>query len=1029
MHNISTNYTSPLAQTGRTRGAVRPAQARAVLPTLAALSVLRPGRAATGGRTTKPQRAMRVTQGLPATMVARAATAGTKRTGVRVRESAGAAQRTAQRDHDTQASGWSELLPAQKEQKTARKPRRQLPARRSGAGSRAGSRRRQRRSGALDDFVVASGPGARAGRNKRDDGDMAIKAPGRPAAPRAAVPVPLGKNNFTRIQDDLNGHYRFVEDVILWGYQGSFLPVGNSTHPFTGVLDGAGHSLRLHMGRLQGDVMLFGAISHSRITLAVTGSYLRAASGSRVALIGEMQHHNRVHITRLEHTVFKAWGYGVVEVGLVASTSGGQNQLVLENIVGNSLMATAVPPSSLCTAPCQHRASVSLGLGTIVSSGNQTLTQMRLINNNLQALVMNSKAPPAQVKSPGQALAAVLGLLGDPRATRARIASRQQELRDNTVRAYAGWERVTSDPADVGRAWKTGIKPEVPGYACASLGYGDLRCSAALPVPGNEWLWVAQAGCHDNIIKAESDAMSELARLALAYGAADDSKVMVIRPSVARVSLVTHTAVRTLLVQHQGLGRNALDVRADGDASVEERSLLGAAQEMVAHLYSGGDAQVPLFARWDYFTQCRSPVVVDTAGYQTKGAICAPFHSSVPVQLVQWNSLEPDDWRQLHRSLRLSSLSFPDQGRVLAPCAFDDSAFHYPDEVLQSLTAADGEWLLVTRQHYPAAPAHDLKGLVRVTRYRVPADGDSRPHSLAKARRGGILLYRPPAGDAVLQGGPPVQALVRGGELYQLYQRGAGQSAQLLSLSFDPPGSHYKLTRYDGMAGQARLLSLEDGELHLWMQQDDIVLAYNLGEEPADNDGWVRWGFDLSDQPGGQILLARAGDWLYSARQQQDRPASLRRAQLGSAGLDPHWRQKWKGGLVSEGMRLVVADGPPQVLPAGTLVDPRAPDVAFQAQVPDGGGCLQWSRTALRPFTGPLTAQPVGQPASQPTGTDDGMPSPTMVVVCAALGAGAGVLLVKCVLFGRRGRRGCRSLLRSCRARPRTAPAAPWKTK
>ena len=82
-----------------------------------------------------------------------------------------------------------------------------------------------------------------------------------------------------------------------------------------------------------------------------------------------------------------------------------------------------------------------------------------------------------------------------------------------------------------------------------------------------------------------------------------------------------------------------------------------------------------------------------------------------------------------------------------------------------------------------------------------------------------------------------------------------------------------------------------------------------MGQEPLDNgSSWLHWGFDLSDQPGHGTLLARAGDWLYSLRQQDDPPARLRRRPVTTGALDSRWQQVWPGNA-TDALRLAVASG------------------------------------------------------------------------------------------------------------------------
>ena len=245
------------------------------------------------------------------------------------------------------------------------------------------------------------------------------------------------------------------------------------------------------------------------------------------------------------------------------------------------------------------------------------------------------------------------------------------------------------------------------------------------------------------------------------------------------------------------------------------------------------------------------------------------------------------------------------------------------------------------------------------------------------------MLYQPRAQDPALQQGAPVASLVQNRYLFHWYQS-EGQPAQLVILPRRVSNGHYELAQYEELAGQPRLLSNERGGLDLWSQGDnDTLLVYALGSNPTSNISRLRWGFDLSEQPGGPMLLARSRQWLYSLRQEDGQPASLRRWQLDwdDLTLDRDWQPVWPGN-VSESQRLVAANGYLSAVPAGVLPDPHRPGIGWQARVPTSGGCLQWTRLALEHYPLPAEAR-VLTPGTAPSPVSSSA-SPTTTATLAA---------------------------------------------
>ena len=944
MLNPVSVYHSNTTQTRSTGCAFAHCAARVLLQTATSLSVAGPGRAAGGrsGRRIADRKHSRASPAVQSAQSARQQMSEERRSARRVRPSSRSTGRTAN-DRASVHNGPADPS-LKKTGKTGKKGTtgRQQPPRpaggRTGSTAAAGSRRRQRPTEALNAVqVTAERRWPAVPQQLPDRAQAPTGRRRRKAASDCAAPIALGQNNFTRLLEDLSACYRLVENVTLTQDLERRLPIGDAGRPFRGRLDGAGHSLGVNLTRAQGDAVLFGALDQSRLHLAVVGAHLETRNGSRAALIGTLGAHNQVTLSRLENSLFHATGEGTVEAALIASTRGGGNRLHLHQARGNRIQARAFPASPACQSGCEHRALASLGLGVLLTGGRDksAVVQRHLHDNQLQAVAGYVSGERAGGHSPATATAGLLAVLGDTPAPDQALYGWQRDLRNNQVLAHAQDRRAAED------------SPGAGGRSCASLGCGSVRCVVASSVASREEgaagarLWLSQTACQNNSVQAQG--------------------------GIARASLASVEPLRFLSVRQMAVGPGqVLALAARGPA---ERALLAPVRETLLRLYSGGDAKLPLLASWDgAINVCRRQSVLDTAGYQVGDFNCHRPDSGNRSGPVRYSSLTPRGWRAAHHSL--DSSGFPCLSFRNSACCGPGSTLHYPQEALQSLAQSASEWFLVTRQRYPWQPENNQQGLLRLTPYRLV--DDSGPQTAAAASAGGVILYQARARDPVLQDSRPLASLVAGHRLYQLYQ-GAGAPIQLTGMAINGTDSHYALIQYETLAGKARLLSMEDGELHLWIEdRNNTVLAYGLGQEPLDNSSrWLHWGFDLSDQPGHHTLLARAGDWLYSLRQQDGQPASLRRRHRGTGALDARWQPVWPGN-VTQALRLVVASGHLRALPAGSLagVDISAP--GFQARVPAAGGCLQWSRMALAHY--PLPADLVstaGAPAPSASPASD----------------------------------------------------------
>jgi len=975
MHNISSNYSPALTQTARTKGGLGPPVVR-VLPTLATLSVLRPSRATTGGRS-KPQRVTGVVQWQPgAPSVAHPVTGtGTKRTGARVRESAGALQRTGNAEHDAPACEPA-ASPVKREQKTGRTKRRRPPARRCGTASCAGSRRKQRRSQALDDFAVvrrqrsAGSPHQKTARNSEQDDQNPDQYRNRPFSTCTGPFVRLRQDNFRSIHDNLDGCYGLEENLVLRGDQArDMFPVGNSTHPFTGFIlsqsiRGVPLYVSVHLERLQGDAVLFGAARDAEIRLYLQDTSLVAHNGSRAALVGELQGNNWLGTTGLHNSLFNATGTGLVQAGLVGTTLGAHNTLAVRGVSGTRMQALAVGASG----SCQPQALASLGLGVLQSSGRQDVFQQGIRDNQLRARADN-----------GWAATAMLGVLGQPHGHSGQLWSLQHQLYDNSLLAEGGQELH-------GGGYTGGSR--------ASLGYGDIPCALPVAAPPGTRLYALQADWVNNSAQAVPGS-HQVATLAADKG--------------TRTSLVATGAVDFVRLQQRGLAPGQLH------GSLEGGSVLPAAREMALSLFSGGDARLPLFAAEPDGPR-HVTGLVDTASFQWAGSGDAHANENA---LVRVNSLQPQGWRAAYEAFRDSASLLPSWPLYIAQwdCLSKSAGggrFHYTGERLESMTRFDGGGLLLTRQRYPWQQDHDLRGLLRVTRYALKDLSFVPPSTQASLDNGGIRLYQPHPRAPLLQDARAGYSLVQDNLLHQLYQK-PGHSPQLVSLALDESDSHYLVRQYDELAGQARLLSVEDGELHLWMQQEanDTLLAYGLGTAPlplaTNTSSWLRWGVDVSAQPGGPVALAREGHWLYAVRQASNGTASLRRWQMEAFALDPDWQPDWPG-RVTPDLRLLLVGRRLVGAGADGLGTP------YRFQLPAAGGCMSRRIGAWPPWRSlpPAAASEEPRPSVASTvsvappssreepsrsGNGDAIPGWPEVAAGVALASGAvlGVGLMGCL--------------------------------
>ncbi|MCY4471280.1 MAG: hypothetical protein OXC07_00430 [Kistimonas sp.] len=937
MNNLSTNAndTYSLIQTGHGGGRVRRSRTQAVLQTAATLSVLGSRKAAPGGRSRRQAGSGGIPGVSRTSPVVRHLIGESKRSGVRVRESAGPCVRTQEKGGQRASAQTSTKAGRQGRRNKRERDRRQLRSveKDAGCSSSPGSRRRQRRSEALDDFpVVRAGRSAplshqhRTRKSAQDDRDPDHpdldphgywKQPLRTCTgPRR---VRLEQDNFHRIHENLDGCYVQVGHVVLRGDQArDIFPVGNSTHPFTGWFYSTHSDLTVQLERSRGDAVLFGAVRDGEITLHMKNSSLVTHDGGRAALFGELQGNSQVGVSLLRNSLFNATGVGAVQAGLVGSVHGAGNFIRVHEILDNRVQAWAQ-----ATNDCQQTAVASLGLGLLRSNGRQDVYQDLVRGNQLQARAGS-----------GWAAAAMLGVLDKPQGHRGHLWSFQRELHDNSVQAAAG------EP-----------QPSCPGGSRASLGYADVPGSLpALASPATR-LYAKQADWVNNRVQAVLEGSQILA--------ADNSSC---------VSQVATAAVEFLQLQQRGLAPGQLQGCTQG------QSLLPATRVAKLFLFSGGNAELPLFPA-EAGLPGNVTGFVDAASYQWRASNDTGTLESKDVRIG--SSLQLAGWREAYETLRYSESLFPPLTRQFEHTCKESrgrgNAFHYPGERLQLMIPVNKQWLLLTRQRYPWQQDHDLKGVLRVTRYR----GEGRVNN-PRVGSETVLLYRPHAGDPQLLDVSAGYSLVQGHQLHLVYQK-AGWSPQVVSLALNETDSDYRVRQYDELAGQARLLSEEDGDLHLWMQQEDkdILLVHGLGTSPMTTDSsnltgstnltnltnltdigiGVRWGFDLSEQPGGTALLARHGQWLYAVRQQQGQRASLRRWRVEDSVMDPDWQLSWPGRATAD-VRLVAAYGRLYALAADSIFS------GLWIQIAAAGGCAHWQWRSFPPSRSLLPAEPAMPPTS-----------------------------------------------------------------
>jgi len=970
MHNFSSVNTSysnnTLAQTGNATGGLGRHRARVLVQVAATLSTLSPGRATS--RAPSKRRAAPLAPLLQTASATDQLPRETRRSGTRVRTSGRCKQRAEKNAAAQKPPSEPQRSKASKNKKTGKAQDLRPAGGRMGSGSSAGSRRQQRRSEALDDFAVVRHRTLADTQQLATDQTVSHRRGRRQAGCTGPV-VPLGQDNFTRIHQNPDGCYRLVETVVIT--DGDALPVGNRTHPFTGNLNTDDHKLSVQLTRQQGDAVVFGAISNSILSLSVTDSRVETLNGSKAALIGEMRSGNRVQIRQLRNSLFNATGEGSVEAGLVASTRGPRNSVNLNNATDNQVLAYA----RSSTGSRSRTALASLGLGTVAAAGSQYINQRELRDNRVQALVGERQLESGEKagNTTQRSSAALLGMIDSSSSLYLDLTSRQTQLHNNFVIAR------TEQPQHSGA--------NGTGFSCASLGYASRRCREA-PLHLNSWkrLDISQADCVNNSVQAWSIKQADEPEPQSPI----DASGLYVPAGLARSSLVSTDILSHVRVRHRAVGPDQLE--ATGNHT--DRFLLAPATRAGTLLFSGGDGQLPLFPSWARPQLEIGGCMIDTAGYQASSFAFAPLPEG-SVGRTEYSSLELGDWPNC---LTLFYTAERYDGRDCLRLA----TTRYPHESLQSLVRlADGGWVLVTRQRYPWKQENDLNGLLRISHFLPPGLDDALPRVDEPRRR--QKDYLPRKAEFVLQPTTPVYSLAHGNQLHQLYH-GSGYPIQVVSLILERVHSndrlapyHFQLAQYD-LPGQARLLSVENKALNLWMQDaNDTLMAYQLmGYQPEtgarpDMSPPVRRGYDLSDQPGGLALLARAGNWLYSLRQQDDQPASLRRLSVSTGIMDADWQPVWAGNL-TEGLRLIAGEGQLTALPAGTQVNPAAPDSGIQPQVPELGGCLQWTRTTLERHVLTRTSLPVPSstsPSSAPTAAPTAAPTlpssaPTTAVTATA---------------------------------------------
>ncbi|MCY4471756.1 MAG: hypothetical protein OXC07_02900 [Kistimonas sp.] len=287
MNNLSNTSTCLVPATPRS-GALVSHRARVLMRTVTTLTALAP-RLAAQGQCAKHRPETTHRQGCTAVVAVQQPTCkvNARQAGTRVRESSGAHPGV----NDRTVS--QELHPERSFRKKGKKKkgnktgnRCQLPAAGKGitSSASAGSRRKQRRSEALNDFPVVRHR-ASAAPQPLTTVQTVSDRPGRKQGEYTCPVVASGQHACTRIHTNPDRCYQRVATVVM--EDGRERPVAHGIRPCTASLTADDHKLSAQPARSQGDAVVCDTTSSCPLSLAVTASCPQAHDDSRVPYLAD----------------------------------------------------------------------------------------------------------------------------------------------------------------------------------------------------------------------------------------------------------------------------------------------------------------------------------------------------------------------------------------------------------------------------------------------------------------------------------------------------------------------------------------------------------------------------------------------------------------------------------------------------------------------------------------------------------------------------------------------------------------------
>jgi len=847
-------------------------------------------------------------------------------------------------------------------------------------------------------------------------------------------PVPLVSANFTRgIKANLSGNYKLAEPVTLGFSQD--LPLGNETHPFRGTLRGtAENSLEVRMDKpgggdlhvfgslesatidlsvkdsslstIDGSVALFGGFTNnSDLTLRVRNSELIARGGKHAALVARLEENNKIDLMMSDSNLTLSGGSageGPLVAGPVARTFGGSqtrssmNTMRVHDSSGNRVQAEGQHSpvvASLgwghldiknCRSPC--------GFGFRPGSLEDRLEQSNLTGNHVGAHAQGSDA---------RAHASMAGSYGQEK-WHGEHRLQQRGVSANTISANG------SDT----------------GLGLASLGLVHDLKNVTYSKKWNEnegaVFSIQQTGCSNNTVTGSAGQSTEagsgpVASLSMTSDYSGDAS-----RSLGHLWVVQNNLSNNKLQNGEGSrsynGSRALVGSFELRSFEEANHVVGCVAKMGANpalsfpyialfLFSGGEHSLPLSRISDSVLDyagidargegCSRPSIIDEAAYkfscdttarncrclregQCEGTVPNPGEAR-RVQVIV-NSTNSTDWEKVNQAFcKTVPLLFEGKDTrcdSTTPC-------HNPGETFHSLVPSgdeEGQWLLVTRQTWPAGSQGNMSDveLFRAMSFSLPGSSGGTPQWNGKA----LGVATPELGQfytggrVVTEGGGPLFALADNNTLLHFYQAAAASDQAHLRWTRFPLDTQTKAASFERgtdwplpPGGQLMLVSQEDDGVNLWVKQaGGVVKRFALEEIKQQGENATETStFTLRSASNGEVeplALARHEDWLYSLQatgleDEAGKEFQIQRWNISNATAapDPDWSPCVRAMVPG---RLVISNSTVLQVPEGSLAANGS--TVFKPRVPEEGGCLNWQ--TLSPELMQCGAQPLVAGAS-----------------------------------------------------------------